>query len=329
MLNENLIMKGMNAVGDLFAYYAGGVVGSMVWIGVFGLLLNLFLKKPYVSVLGSFCLAMLLRSLLGTLSFYSVLVNLIAAAIAMGVVKLLSKSSGHAYAAADAGVSVEPGKNDDKGEEDSSYSSSVQSDFADTSGLGKAKSSTGFKVDKILGTLVGLAIGRYYSGLLFIVLILGVILYLIMGKALKMKGREYEISFVVILHAVTILAGFGLIAALGGFSGGFTDEQINPVWTAYLSDIVLCFALIVLSGIFYLRKSRGVLIALMIIESVYVIISGWMLFSPGAAGSGEAGVSLIHIAWRVFTVFLMVKYLRDNKRVKDLPIEGIENRQAL
>lgn len=183
----------------------------------------------------------------------------------------------------------------------------------------KEKSQTVDKSLKIIGGVIGAIIGHFFWPMLIWILIIAGIMSLIMCKGLKMKGPELHISFLVILHSITLLLSIGMIAALGSSLGATVSDYLSTDWTTYLFDIVLCITQIILSCIFYTGKSKGLLIALLSIESLYTLLNGYNLYLLALLGTEQVGEVIFHIAWRLCTIYLMSKYLAVSSKRESMP----------
>lgn len=183
----------------------------------------------------------------------------------------------------------------------------------------KEKNQTVDKSVKIIGGVIGAIIGYFFWPMLIWILIIAGIMILIMYKGLKMKGPELHISFLVILHSITLLLSIGTIAALGSSLGATVSDYLSTDWTTYLFDIVLCITQIVLSCVFYTRKSEGLLIALLSIESLYILLNGYNLYMLASFGADHVGEVIFHIAWRLCTIYLMSKYLVVSSKRESVP----------
>ncbi|MEA4872223.1 MAG: zinc ribbon domain-containing protein, partial [Synergistaceae bacterium] len=181
------------------------------------------------------------------------------------------------------------------------------------------RDSKGNKADSIITISVCallLAASGYFSmPFLLSSLVIGGILYLVMRKGLKIKGREFAISFLAILHSTGIFMGIWIVWILNGFNMDNLTLLVSSL------DLVLCAALVVLACFFYVKKSRGCLKALLILESLYIGINAYTLLAVANAVN-DAGIVTCHIAWRALIVFLSIGYLSDTKPAVDKTLKS-------
>ncbi|MEL7608066.1 MAG: zinc ribbon domain-containing protein [Bacillota bacterium] len=168
----------------------------------------------------------------------------------------------------------------------------------------------GNKTDRIITiavcALLCVATGYFNISFLLVLLVTGGILYLIMHKGLKIKERVFAISFLAILHSIGLFVGVWIVWIQNDFN------MADLTMLANFLDLVLCAALFVLGCCFYVKKSRGCLKALLILESLYIGINAYMLVAI-ANTANDVGMVNCHIVWRALIVFLIIRYLSDTK----------------
>lgn len=160
------------------------------------------------------------------------------------------------------------------------------------------------KILSWLGMIIAFILGRYYWATFIMVFMLAGIMYLIMCKGLKMKGEELPIVFLTVLHVSWMVASGIILAAIDSLELGTVIGYL-----AFLGlDILLSAALILLSGLFYYKKDKAYLIAIICIELLYTLINCFNLFGIVESQPDQILIMLCHIAWRCIVIFLCVKY---------------------
>ncbi|SMC34149.1 hypothetical protein SAMN02745168_0344 [Papillibacter cinnamivorans DSM 12816] len=178
--------------------------------------------------------------------------------------------------------------------------------FFDAALQDKAKES---RKGLILFSIVFCAVMAYfYLSMMILILLLGAILYLILKKGLKWKGREFEISYIVILNCILMLFVLVSIAILSVYYGDIITDMISSPRNIYLLDFPLCASQIILASVFYGKRNKAVLTALLCTETVCVVMYGYNLVF-NSHGPNQIGILLCYIAWRILAIFLMIQYL--------------------